>query len=572
MITTGSKFLLGVGLYGIVATLTYVLASDFERTGMVTLGTLSVVALLLGFLTLAIRDGQVATEAYPDGRRVDVDTIGRGPLVSPSVFPILAAFGVALLLLGLAFNRWYTIFGAVLLVGVTVEWLVQSWSDRASDDGEYNRGLRNGVMHPIEFPVLGAIAVGLVIFGFSRVMLTVNKNAAVVIFIVVAGLILVVASLFAGLRRVGGDVLVGTLMVGGIIVLTAGVISFVQGERGFHEPEGEGANTESVADVASVAARSGAHRQRALLHRAHPASGHAGQHHLQQLPQRTPAPRAGGGRGPRVRRGDLGGARGVRVGLRRGRPDHLPDVPVHAAGHVRVRDRGRGRHRPHRGHGRGRVRRDPAFVRGIRPRITVDTVSDARRAAPMTPRRTRRAPRRLLAGLAGAVLLVVAAGCASDSDAPQDIFRAEGSNAQKIADLNFVYVLAAVVALLVFAVIAFVVWKFRDRKDGSQPIPAQLHGNTRLEIMWTIAPAVLLAAVAVPTVVTILDLSERAPDALEITVIGQQWWWEFDYPDHQGRRRAAHRHLGRDGHPRRHRTSSCRSPAATSSTPSGSPG
>ncbi len=128
------------------------------------------------------------------------------------------------------------------------------------------------------------------------------------------------------------------------------------------------------------------------------------------------------------------------------------------------------------------------------------------------------------------MLLVVVAGCAADSDAPQDIFRAEGSNAQKITDLNFVYVLAAVVAVLVFAVIAFVMWKFRDRKDGSQPIPAQLHGNTRLEIMWTIAPAVLLAAVAVPTVVTILDLSERAPDALEISVIGQQWWWEFDYP------------------------------------------
>jgi cytochrome c oxidase subunit 2 len=132
--------------------------------------------------------------------------------------------------------------------------------------------------------------------------------------------------------------------------------------------------------------------------------------------------------------------------------------------------------------------------------------------------------------LAGAVLLVVAAGCAADSDAPQDIFRAEGSNAQKIASLNFVYVLAVVVALLVFAVIAFVVWRFRDRKDGSERVPAQLHGNTRLEIMWTIAPAVLLAAVAVPTVVTILDLSERAPDALEITVVGQQWWWEFDYP------------------------------------------
>jgi cytochrome c oxidase subunit 2 len=148
----------------------------------------------------------------------------------------------------------------------------------------------------------------------------------------------------------------------------------------------------------------------------------------------------------------------------------------------------------------------------------------------MTPRRTSRAPSRLLAGLAALVLLVLAAGCASDSDAPQDIFRAEGSNAHKIADLNFVYVLAAIVALLVFAVTGFVMWRFRDRKDGSQPIPAQLHGNTRLEIMWTIAPAVLLAAVSVPTVVTILDLSERAPDALEVTVVGQQWWWEFDYP------------------------------------------
>jgi hypothetical protein len=255
VITTGSKFLLGVGFYGVVATLAYVVASDFERTGMVTLGSMAVVALLLGGLTLAIRDGQIATDAYPDGRKIDVDTIGRGPLVSASVLPVLAAFGVALLLLGLAFSRWYTVFGGVLLAGVVAEWMVQSWSDRASDDGEYNRNLRDRVMRPIEYPVLGALAVGLVIFGFSRVMLAVNKDAAVVVFILVAALVLVVASLFAGVRRIGGEVLVGTLMVGGIIVLTAGVISFVYGERGFHEPEGEGANTETVADVASVAAR-----------------------------------------------------------------------------------------------------------------------------------------------------------------------------------------------------------------------------------------------------------------------------------------------------------------------------
>jgi hypothetical protein len=255
LITTGSKFLFGVGIYGIAATLAYVFASDFERTGMVTLGSVAIVALVLGFIVIAFRDGEVATQAYPDGLAEDAATVGRGPLVSPSVFPILGAFGVAVLLIGLAFNRWFTIFGAVILVGVTVEWVVQSWADRASDDAEYNQSLRTRFMHPIEFPVLGAVAVGLVIFGFSRVMLAVSKNAAIVAFIVVAALILVIASVFAGLRRVGRDVLVGTLMVGGIIALTAGVISAVQGERGFHEPEGEGANTETVADVASIAAR-----------------------------------------------------------------------------------------------------------------------------------------------------------------------------------------------------------------------------------------------------------------------------------------------------------------------------
>ena len=57
--------------------------------------------------------------------------------------------------------------------------------------------------------------------------------------------------------------------------------------------------------------------------------------------------------------------------------------------------------------------------------------------------------------------------------------------------------------------------------------------------MWTIAPAVLLAAIAVPTVVTLFDLAERRPDPLVITVVGQQWWWEFDYPLAQGRRRPA---------------------------------
>ena len=59
-----------------------------------------------------------------------------------------------------------------------------------------------------------------------------------------------------------------------------------------------------------------------------------------------------------------------------------------------------------------------------------------------------------------------------------------------------------------------------------------MHGNTRLEIGWTVLPALLLAIIAVPTVATIFDLAENpGPQALQVHVVGKQWWWEFKYPD-----------------------------------------
>lgn len=53
--------------------------------------------------------------------------------------------------------------------------------------------------------------------------------------------------------------------------------------------------------------------------------------------------------------------------------------------------------------------------------------------------------------------------------------------------------------------------------------------------MWTLAPAVLLLVIAVPTLATIFDLAEEPKDAVVINVIGQQWWWEFQYPNIDGK-------------------------------------
>jgi len=84
-------------------------------------------------------------------------------------------------------------------------------------------------------------------------------------------------------------------------------------------------------------------------------------------------------------------------------------------------------------------------------------------------------------------------------------------------------VFVVVEALLVVALI-----RFRHREG--RPAPKPTHGHTVMEIAWTLAPAVILVFVAVPTVRTIFATAGEAPaDALKVDVIGHQWWWEFRY-------------------------------------------
>ena len=121
------------------------------------------------------------------------------------------------------------------------------------------------------------------------------------------------------------------------------------------------------------------------------------------------------------------------------------------------------------------------------------------------------------------------AGCAED--AQQTTLEPQGPAAEKIDSLwNYTFWIAAVVFVIVEFGVLFVVWKFRQRKDEDpDALPTQIHGNTKAEIGWTILPAVILAFLAVGTVSTILDLAEEPEDALDVRVVGQQWWWSFDY-------------------------------------------
>src|SRR5438105_270152 len=136
----------------------------------------------------------------------------------------------------------------------------------------------------------------------------------------------------------------------------------------------------------------------------------------------------------------------------------------------------------------------------------------------------------------GIVLLVIliavmASGC-SDFGGAQNTFSPEGPVANRQRDL-FQLVLwpAFAIFVLVEGLCVYMAIRFRQRK-GDDTIPRQVHGNTLMELGWTIAPVILLAIIAVPTLTGIVDLArDPSKDSLPVAVTGFQWKWQFAYPD-----------------------------------------
>ena len=92
----------------------------------------------------------------------------------------------------------------------------------------------------------------------------------------------------------------------------------------------------------------------------------------------------------------------------------------------------------------------------------------------------------------------------------QNTLAPEGTVADRQRDLFLIVVWpAAAIFILVEGLILFIVFKFRRRK-GDDSLPRQVHGNPALEIAWTIAPAILLAIIAVPTLAGVVELGRSA--------------------------------------------------------------
>jgi cytochrome c oxidase subunit 2 len=140
--------------------------------------------------------------------------------------------------------------------------------------------------------------------------------------------------------------------------------------------------------------------------------------------------------------------------------------------------------------------------------------------------------RQMLAIGVVASLLGIALGLLIDWFPPQ-----ASEQAEKIDTLWDILIICSVpVFVLVMTVVLFSVWHYRMRPGEELKDGPPIHGNTRLEIVWTAVPAILLVALCSYAYVTLTDIEEADANALNVRVVGQQFTWTFYYKNPSGGR------------------------------------
>ena len=212
MFKVGSKLFLGITGFAALTLVAYLIFVERLALGGVALSVVSAVLVGLSAVIIMINDGD--SEVQPR----DVS------LVRASMWPLVTVFGLVLFILGLVVAQVYFIFGIVVVLAALTEWLVQAWSESASDDAAHNDSARRRLLHPIEFPVIATLGLGVIIFAFSRIMLAISKSAGAVAFIVLSSLVLLAGAIVA-LRPTLKSALVSGICVAGAVGIVAGGIA-----------------------------------------------------------------------------------------------------------------------------------------------------------------------------------------------------------------------------------------------------------------------------------------------------------------------------------------------------------
>jgi cytochrome c oxidase subunit 2 len=122
---------------------------------------------------------------------------------------------------------------------------------------------------------------------------------------------------------------------------------------------------------------------------------------------------------------------------------------------------------------------------------------------------------------------------ATHSLSPTSIFDPASTPARSIFGLSlFVLAVMAAIFVVVFSLLAYSIVKFRKRKNDDGREPAQVYGSNQVELAWTIIPILIVVALFMATarVIAVVESATLPNNAIEVTAIGHQFWWEFRYP------------------------------------------
>lgn len=96
---------------------------------------------------------------------------------------------------------------------------------------------------------------------------------------------------------------------------------------------------------------------------------------------------------------------------------------------------------------------------------------------------------------------------------------------------NLLFVINLAICGLVGVLLLFAIWRFRASRNS---VPWTTTHNVPLEIAWTIAPVVVLIAIAIPSARALYHTDILPEAAVTLKVTGHQWYWDYEYPDHPG--------------------------------------
>ena len=272
MFKSGSKFLYGLAAFGFLGAFAWSLATNGRSLtsadtidsiiGPLTLGYkgyvgdhigyavlvgLGVVSLALAIFSSMLRDADPEAQAQVAG----TEAVPEVPApVRANYWPIVGAFCAAAVVMGLSINSRYFALAIVGFFVVIIEWAVSAWADRATGDPAVNQSMRDRLMRPIEIPVGAVLAIGVLVVAVSRILLAIPKTGSYLVFGLVPALFLAFGALLVLKPDTRRSLITGVLVIGGLLIFGAGIVSAIAGPReheGEHHEEEGGTGEEGIA-------------------------------------------------------------------------------------------------------------------------------------------------------------------------------------------------------------------------------------------------------------------------------------------------------------------------------------